>query len=143
MKQGQQKYSTRFFTPHTFYFMRFQVYRRFQKPIYKIVVTNKNNRVVSTLGYYNPFKIRFRSNYRELLQPEFSAKLLVIDRQQTLIWLCRGVVPTRSLSCLLNNMGLLKTQLSSRHFEMVNFKSRINKFLPMLLGELYQDKNNF
>ena len=134
----RKKYNTRFLVPHTFYFMRLQAYRRYQKPIYKIVVTNQNNRVISTLGYYNPFKIRFRSTYRTFLRPDFSAKVIAIDRQQTLFWLRRGIVPSVSLSCLLNDMGLLKTHLSERALRFEDFKSKINKCLPTLVGELYE-----
>jgi len=137
---SRKKYNTRFLTPHTFYFMRLQAYRRYQKPIYKIVVTNQTNRIIATLGYYNPFKISFRSTYRTLLRPNFSAKVIAIDRRQTLFWLRRGIVPSVPLSCLLNDMGLLKTHLSERSFKFENFKFRINKYLPILLGELYEDR---
>lgn len=136
----RKKYSTRFLTPHTFYFMRLQAYRRYQKPIYKIVVTNQNNRIISTLGYYNPFKISFRSTYRTLLRSGFSAKVIAIDRQRTLFWLRRGIVPSVPLSCLLNDMGLLKTHLSARSVTFEDFKFRINKYLPILVGELYEDR---
>jgi ribosomal protein S16 len=120
--------------------MRLQAYRRYQKPIYKIVVTNQNNRIVSTLGYYNPFKIDFRSTYRTLFRADFSAKIVAIDRQRTLFWLRRGVVPTAPLSCLLHDMGLLKTHLSGRSFKFEQFKFKVNKCLPLLLGELYDDR---
>lgn len=137
---SRKKYNTRFLAPHTFYFMRLQTYRRYQKPIYKIVVTNQNNRVISTLGYYNPFKISFRSTYRTFLRTGFSAKVIAIDRQRTLFWLRRGIVPSVSLSCLLNDMGLLKTHSSERSAKFDDFKFRVNKCLPFLLGELYEDR---
>jgi ribosomal protein S16 len=124
--------------PHTFYFLRLQAYRRYQKPIYKIVVTNQNNRIISTVGYYNPFKISFRSTYRTLLRADFSAKVIAIDRQQILFWLRRGIIPSVTLSCLLNDMGLLKTHLSQQSFKFKDFKSRINKSLPTLLDRLYE-----
>jgi ribosomal protein S16 len=121
--------------------MRLQVYRRYQKPIYKIVVTNQNNRIVSTLGYYNPFKLHFRSSYKTLFHSEFTAKVVAIDRQSTLSWLRRGVIPTASLSCLLYDMGLLKTHLSGKSFKVVQFKSHVNKCLPVMLRELYNDND--
>lgn len=134
----RQKYNTRFLTPHTFYFMRLQAYRRYQRPIYKIVVTNHNNRIVSTLGYYNPFKISFRSSYRTLFRADFTAKVVAVDRRLTLSWLRRGVVPTVPLFCLLHDMGLLKTHLSGQSFKLAHFKFRVNKCLPLLMGELYE-----
>lgn len=136
----RKKYNTRFLTPHTFYFMRLQVYRRYQRPIYKIVVTNQNNRIVSTLGYYNPFKLSFRSSYKTLFHSDFTAKVVAIDRQLTLSWLRRGVLPTASLSCLLYDMGLLKTHLSGKSSKFAQFKVQVNKCLPIMLGELCEDR---
>jgi ribosomal protein S16 len=119
--------------------MRLQVYRRYQRPIYKIVVANQNNRVVSTIGYYNPFKLSFRSSYKTLFNADFTAKIVAIDRQLTLSWLRRGVVPTASLSCLLHDMGLLKTHLSGKSFKFTQFKFQVNKCLPIMLSELYDN----
>jgi ribosomal protein S16 len=130
------KYNTRFLNSHTFYFMRLQPYRRYQKPIYKIVVTNQNNRIVSTLGYYNPFKIKFRISYKKLPQPLFAGKVIAIDRINTLLWLRKGVIPSIFLSFLLHDMGLLKTQSSSVSNELQIFKKQINKILPILMDEL-------
>jgi ribosomal protein S16 len=136
----KKRYNTRFLTQHTFYFLRLQAYRRYQRPIYKIVVTNQNNRIVSTLGYYNPFKINFRSSYRTLFRSDLVAKIIALDRQATLFWLRRGVVPTAPLSCLLHDMGLLKTHSSKRSAKFEHFKFRINKCLPLLMGELHGDR---
>lgn len=130
------KYNTRFLNSHTFYFMRLQPYRRYQKPIYKIVVTNQNNRIVSTLGYYNPFKIKFRITYKKLSQPLFAGKVIAIDRTDTLLWLRKGVIPSIFLSFLLRDMGLLKTQSSSVSNELQILKKQVNKILPILSDEL-------
>jgi len=117
--------------------MRLQPYRRYQKPIYKIVVTNQNNRIVSTLGYYNPFKIRFRITYKKLPQPLFAGKVIAIDRTNTLLWLRKGVIPSIFLSFLLHDMGLLKTQSSSISNELQIFKKQISKILPILMDYMY------
>jgi ribosomal protein S16 len=119
--------------------MRLQTYRRYQKPIYKIVVTNQNNRIVATLGYYNPFKIKFKTTYKNFPPILFVGKVIAIDRASTLLWLRKGVVPSIFLSFLLHDMGLLKTQSSSFDSDFRFFKFRMNKLLPILWGELLEE----
>jgi len=117
--------------------MRLQAYRRYQKPIYKIVVVNQNNRIVYTLGYYNPFKLNFRTTYRSIPKPIFTAKIISIDRHNTLLWLKNGVIPSLFLSSILNDMGLLKTQSSIKPFsEFTSFRSESLKLLPFLFENL-------
>lgn len=134
------KYNSKFLKSHTFYRMRLQVFRRYNKPIYKIVVVNSRNRIVYTLGYYNPFKINFRSTYKILSKADFTAKIISIDRKNTIIWLNHGVIPSLFLSYILNDMGLLKTHLSfdsdSSHVSFQNFRSEIHQFLPFLFQNL-------
>lgn len=132
------KYNTHFLDAYCLYTIRLQVYRRYQKPIYKIVVTNPNNRIVKTLGYYNPFKIKFRKTYKSLPQPIFFGKVIALDRLNTLIWLRKGVIPSSPfLFYLLYDMGLLKTQLSSSvDLNFLEFRKRSRKLLPILLDEL-------
>jgi ribosomal protein S16 len=133
------KYNTKFLKSHTFYFMRLQVYRRYQKPIYKIVVVNQNNRIVHTLGYYNPFKINFRTSYRTISQSSFMGKVISIDRYTTMSWLRKGVIPSLFLSFILNDMGLLKTHSSdSSRFsnDFIDFKTEVYKLLPIIIEKL-------
>lgn len=132
------KYNTRFLKCHTFYYMRLQAYRRYQKPIYKIVVVNQNNRIVYTLGYYNPFKLNFRTTYRSIPKPLFTAKVISLDRHNTLLWLKNGVIPSLFLSFILNDMGLLKTQSSSSFLfsEFNSFRHESLKLLPFLFENL-------
>lgn len=132
------KYNTHFLDAYCLYSIRLQVYRRYQKPIYKIVVTNPNNRIVKTLGYYNPFKIKFRKTYKSLPQPIFFGKVIALDRLNTLIWLRKGVIPSSPfLFYLLYDMGLLKTQLSSSvDLNLLEFRKHIRKLLPILLDDL-------
>lgn len=134
------KYNTNFLDAYCLYSMRLQVYRRYQRPIYKIVVTNPNNRIVKTLGYYNPFKIKFRKTYKSLPQPMFFGKVIALDRLNTIIWLRKGVIPSSPfLYYLLYDMGLLKTQSSlSVDSKFFIFQKRIHKLLPILLDELLQ-----
>lgn len=104
--------STKYLKARNFYHLRFKVYRRYQKPIYKIVVVKPNNRIVYTLGYFNPFKINFRESYRDVSQPLFTAKLVSIDHEKTVAWLRMGLIPSIPLCYLLNDAGLLKTRSS-------------------------------
>lgn len=104
--------STKYLKARNFYHLRFKVYRRYQKPIYKIVVVKPNNRIVYTLGYFNPSKINFRESYRDVSQPLFTAKTVFIDREKTIVWLRTGLIPTIPLCYLLNDVGLLKTRSS-------------------------------
>ena len=137
---SKYKYNTNFLDSYCLYSMRLQVYRRYQKPIYKIVITNSNNRIVKTLGYYNPFKIKFRTTYKSLPQPMFFGKVIALDRLNTLIWLRKGVIISSPFLCfLLYDMGLIKTQSSSSiDSNFLNFRKRIHKFLPILIDELLQ-----
>jgi ribosomal protein S16 len=107
------KCSTRYLKARNFYHLRFKVYRRYQKPIFKIVVVKPNNRIVYTLGYFNPFKINFRESYRDVSQPLFTAKTVFIDREKTIAWLRMGLIPSIPLCYLLNDVGLLKTRSSN------------------------------
>lgn len=105
--------STKYLKARNFYHLRFKVYRRYQKPIYKIVVVKPNNRIVYTLGYFNPFKINFRESYRDVSQPLFTAKTIFVDREKTVAWLRAGLIPSVPLCYLLNDVGLLKTRSSN------------------------------
>jgi ribosomal protein S16 len=118
--------------------MRLQAYRRYQKPIYKIVVVNQNNRIVYTLGYYNHFKLIFLTTYRSIPKPLFTAKVISLDRHNTLLWLKNGVIPSLFLSFILNDMGLLKTQSSSSFLfpEFNSFRHESLKLLPFLFENL-------
>lgn len=129
--------NSKFVKSRSIYKIRLQVYRRYQKPLYKIVVTNPNNRIVSTLGYYNPFKIKFRQTYKDLQHSNFTAKVVAINRVNTLFWLRYGIVPSSTfLYFLLHDMGLLKTQSSSTSPNFVNFNNRMYRFSPFLIEEL-------
>lgn len=133
------KYNTKFFDAYCLYSMRLQTYRRYQKPIYKIVIVNHNNRIVKTLGYYNPFKIKFRATYKELPFPLFAGKVIALDRFSTLSWLRKGVVPSSIFLCfLLHDMGLIKTQSSSLDLKFLIFKKSGRRYFPLLLDELLQ-----
>lgn len=136
------KYNTRFFKlRNAAYYMRLQPFRRYQRPIYKIVVVNKNNRIVYTLGYYNPFKINFRTTYRAKTKVDFVAKIISLDRRNTIAWLCLGVIPSTFLCYILNDMGLFKTQLLTdkskyldTNFNYLRFEAY--KLMPFFFDEL-------
>src|SRR4051812_25192480 len=116
------KYNKQIFYPYNSNFMRLKVYRRHHKPIYKIVVTNKNRGVICTLGYYNPFKINFMLSNREALQTEFTTKVLVLDRHATMAWMRRGVIPSIVLCYLLEQMGLIKTHSEDSSYVSQKFR---------------------
>jgi len=127
----------KFIKSRSIYKIRLQVYRRYQKPLYKIVITNSNNRIVSTLGYYNPFKIKFRQTYKDLQHSNFTAKVVAINRLNTISWLRQGVVPSSAfLYFLLDDMGLLKTQSSVAFHRFVNFNARAHRLSTFFLDEL-------
>lgn len=129
--------TSKFANSRAIYKIRLQAYRRYQKPLYKIVVTNSNNRIVSTLGYYNPFKIKFRQTYKDLQHSNFSAKVVAINRLHTLSWLRYGVIPSSAfLYFLLDDMGLLKTQSSLSFSKFSNFNTKMYRFSPFFIDDL-------
>jgi ribosomal protein S16 len=131
------KYNTNILNSYSSYSMRLEVLSRFQQPLYKIVVTNPNNRIVATLGYYNPFKLKFRTTYRNVQLPLFHGKVVAIDRINTIVWLRKGVVPSSIFLCfLLYDMGLLKTQSSSLDLKLSYHKWRSKKRLPFFFEKL-------
>jgi ribosomal protein S16 len=117
--------------------MRLELLPRYQHPMYKIVVTNSNNRIVATLGYYNPFKIKFNTTYRDVQTSLFTGKVVAIDRFNTIVWLRKGIVPSSIFLCfLLYDMGLLKTQSSSLDAKLAYHKWRSRKRLPFFFEKL-------
>jgi ribosomal protein S16 len=127
----------KFVKSRSIYKIRLQAYRRYQKPLYKIVITNSNNRIVATLGYYNPFKIKFRQTYKNLQHSNFTAKVVAINRLNTISWLRQGVVPSSAfLYFLLDDMGLLKTQSSVVFHKFVNFNTRAHRLSTFFVDEL-------
>ncbi len=137
IKVNNISYNSKFIKSRAIYKIRLQVYRRYQKPLYKIVVTNPKNRIVSTLGYYNPFKIKLRQTYKDLQYSNLTAKIVAINRVNTLAWLRHGVIPSSTfLYFLLYDMGLLKTQSSLKSSKFVNFNNRMYRFSPFLIDEL-------
>jgi ribosomal protein S16 len=70
---------------------------RKQKPFYKIVVVNWNNRIVSQLGYYNPHADG--SKY----------KFIGLDRSATLKWLInKKATPSYFVFFIFEKIGLIK-----------------------------------
>jgi ribosomal protein S16 len=131
------KYSTNILNSYSSYTMRLELLPRYQHPMYKIVVTNSNNRIVATLGYYNPFKIKFNTTYRDIQTPLFTGKVVAIDRFNTIVWLRKGIVPSSIFLCfLLYDMGLLKTQSSSLDAKLLYHKWRSRKRLPFFFEKL-------
>lgn len=109
-KYKLKKYKTEFKKVYNFFNMRLKPYRRYRKPIFKIVVTNKRNRVEKTLGYFNPFEIKFRPIQYDWRKPVMTAKLVILNRENTIYWLKYGALPSRFLFWLLGCLGVLKSE---------------------------------
>lgn len=97
-----------FFQRFVKYDIRLEPYRRFQDTIFRVVVTNSQNSIVSCLGYLNPNRVAFRATYSNLVSSSFQGKMIVIDVRAAKVWLKAGALPKGCLILWFEYLGLLK-----------------------------------
>jgi ribosomal protein S16 len=66
------------------YSIRLKRVGRYKKPLYQIIVVNKNNKFISKLGSYNPFTIK-------------NNKKIFLNKFSVIFWISKGAFLTSFL----------------------------------------------
>ena len=96
----------------SFFNYRIRLHRsgRYKKPIYKIVVVNFNNRIVSQIGYYAPHLNSELVGKKKKYYASFyiRKKIIFLDRNACISWLRKSVKLSPFIFYVFLTLGLIK-----------------------------------